>query len=1035
MIAYFARNRILTNLLFLIILVAGFSALRQLPVEAFPDMSFGTVVVITPWPGALPEDIENQITIPIEEKVSEVDYIYRLSSVSEPGRSKVEIKFDESLNDLEYQRLLTDVQSKLREVQRLPQDSEPPIAMLVNSQDWKPLVKIALSGPVDELILKQQAEWIKMQLINIPGINKIQIVGDRQEEFHVLYDSNRLLNFGLTPEDLIEAIGRHNQNIAAGTISHETGAFLVRSRLKPESIAEIAKIPIKPGGVGQLITIGDVAEVVQGFQISGTFQKQGGELALMLQIFRQKGENSLNLIPLIQSEVNKLTPRLNRDLRITWFEDSAQEIRRNISVLLQNLGQGTVLVFLILLVFLGAKNSILAIIGIPVGFMTGIVFLKLFGYSINSISIFSMVIVSGMVVDDAIVILENISTHYQRGKNLMDAAIDGTNEVFWPVVASAMTTLAAFMPMVIMTGEIGRVMVVIPITVSLILVASLLEAFLMLPCHFVDVHDLARYFTNSKAKDFNPAAARFWNNIQRRTDSIVGFLLKNPGRNSLICTFVLLLLSGLAYQSGRVRLIMFPSDARDFLVTVDYARNLRAEEVSQKITELERNLWGKLQGKIANLTTSIGQKIDEDYSAIRAEHVAQIRVSLNETLSEDLSLFSVMQEVQAYLNSNSYPEVTKISVRQVPDGPRLGKPVAVRIQHKNQSDLLQMSDKIRDLLQSTDGLASVESNLIPAKDQLDLKIDETRAAYYGLSTRSVAIQVAAQTDGIVIARISAAAEDTDLRLRCASQTGMDLNSLLQLPVITPDLRTVPLSELCEIKITPGFAGLHRHQQNKSITLGAALASGTRRTATEINLELRPKVEEILNQFPGSAYSLGGEFEESQKSLGSLQDAFVIAAILMFLILATQFQSLIQPFLILLIIPYSCLGVVIGMGIWDQPFTMLAFIAMVGLAGIVVNGNIVLVDLINRNSMTMSYLEAVRLAPSQRVRALVLTTATTVFGLMPTVFGWGGNSIIWRPMAIALCFGVVTSMFITIFIMPCLMATLGNEKGPHETQGP
>ncbi len=1035
MIAYFARNRILTNLLFLIVLVGGFSALRRLPVEAFPDMSFGTVVVITPWPGALPEDIEAQITVPIEEKVSEVDYIYRLSSVSEPGRSKVEIKFDESLNDAVYHRLLTDVQSKLREVQRLPADSEPPIALLINSQDWKPLIKIALSGPVDELILKQQAEWIKMQLVNIPGINKIEIVGDRREEFQIQYDPDRLLQFGLVPEDLIEALSRHNQNIAAGTISHNQGAFLVRSRLRPESVQEIAQIPIKPLSSNQFVTIGDVSEVIHGFQISSTFQKQGGELALMLQIFRQKGENSLSLIPLIQSEVATLTPRLHRDLRITWFEDSAQEIRRNISVLLQNLGQGTILVFLILFIFLGIKNSILAIIGIPVGFLTGIVFLKIFGYSINSISIFSMVIVSGMVVDDAIVILENISTHYQKGKNILSAAIDGTNEVFWPVVASAMTTLAAFMPMVIMTGEIGRVMVVIPITVSLILVASLLEAFLMLPCHFVDVHDLVHYFSKSKTKDFSPAAAKFWKNIQTRTDFIVGRLLNNPIRNSLICTLVLVILASLAYQSGRVRLIMFPSDARDFLITVDYTRNYKAEQVKQEITTLEKALWAKLQGKIANLTTSVGQKIDEDYSAIRAEHVAQIRISLSETLPQEINLLSVMHETQSFLDNATYPGITKMSVRQVPDGPRLGKPVAVRIQHQNQTDLMQISEMVKTLLQNTEGLASVESNLIPAKDQLDLKIDETRASHYKLSAKSIATQVAAQIDGVIVSRISASSEDTDLRLRSAVNSPLNLQSLMRLPIISPDLQTIELAELCKIEIVPGFAGLHRHQKNKAITLGATLAPDTRRTATEINLELKPKVESILNQFPGSAYSLGGEFEESQKSLGSLQDAFVIAAILMFLILATQFQSLIQPFLILLIIPYSFLGVVIGMGIWDQPFTMLAFIAMVGLAGIVVNGNIVLVDLINRNAATMGIMEAIRSAPAQRVRALVLTTATTVFGLMPTVFGWGGSSIIWRPMAIALCFGVITSMLVTIFIMPCLMASIANKKGPCETQNP
>ncbi len=1028
MIRYFILHPVVTNLFFLIVLVAGGFAWRNLPVESFPQISFGTVLITTVWPDATAQDIEDQITTKIEEKAAEVNSIYRLTAFSEPGLSRVEVKFDEDLNEQRYWELFMDVQARIREIRELPVNAEPPVATLLDIQDWKPAIQLIVSGQADERLIEDAADQLKRGILNVAGVSRIKINGDRREEIRLKIDEEKMQEYHVSAELLLNRLETQNKNLSAGLLSTENLSAIIRTRGEARNVLELLQIPVIQTADGRQILLKDIATAEPAMRRASTLRQLNGEPSRILMVQKIQGTNALQLVPAIRAKAKEIARGFPEGVRLSFAEDSTTEIARNLNVLIDNLKQGVILVFVLMWFVLGAGNSFLAIIGIPVGFLSGLLFMREWGYSINGVSIFSMVIVSGMVVDDAIVILENITAHRERGKSSIRAAIDGTSEVLWPVLASAATTIAAFLPMVIMTGEIGRVMVVIPVTVTIILIASLLEAFLILPCHAADVQEISERLKIRKRK---PLASPLFQWLEQKTAETLDRILKRPILHFILFTATLLMLAITPVMTGYFRVVLFPSDSRSFLVDLEFPAFYSSDQTASAMAPLEKELSRHLAHVALNINSVIGMQIDESYEQVRGEHLSETTIHLPNELPDGESMESILAGTRDFLQSRLPSTVQTMHVRLVPDGPRLGRPIAVRLQHPDMDTLVSLSEEVMNLIQAEEGTTVPSINLIEGKPEIDIIWNQQKLLQVGLREDLAALALAMKTEGVRVSTVHWHGETVDIRMMSTAKAPQNIEAWLKMPIATPSGDSMPLEELAEVRIRRGFATLPRWQQEKAVLIGAGLSTETRRTAVEINQLLLPRIQALIAKTPGASFTLGGEFEESQKSLDSLRDAFVIAAITMFMILAAQFRSLAQPFLILTVIPYSFLGVVFGMGILDQPFTMLGMIAMVGLAGIVVNGNIVLLDFINSAmDRGMELKEAVLLSARRRVRAVVLTTMTTIVGLAPTALGLGGSSIVWRPMAITICFGIFTSMLIILFLMPCIFLIHGTWAHKH-----
>ena len=1029
LVEVFVKRPVLTNLLFVLLLTAGFFSMRSLPMEAFPEMNFGTVMVTTVWPGATPEDVQSQVTIPIEQRVGEVEHILHMNSVSSQGLSQIRIKFEETLKDDDYKSLFTDVQNKIQEVKKLPSNAEKPVAILVTTQDWRPTLSIALSGGSDERVLKRTAEWLKEELSLIDGVERVKEAGTRNGELIISLDQTAMQQASIGIDEVLSAVQTSSKNISAGILrSYDGTGVLVRTKGEYSTADELRNLVIRAGDGSSNLKMKDIADVNFGFEQAVGYRKQWGELAIVLNIEKTKYVNTLKLVPSIRDRVAEFANKIDNDIRIGFFNDSSEDINRRLNVLQSNLSLGIVLVFIILWIFIGLKNALLAIIGIPFSFLTGFTFMEWYGISINEISIFSLVIVSGMVVDDAIVILENIVRHYEMGKSLQSAAIEGSKEVFYPVVASTMTTICAFLPMVIMTGEMGRVMIIIPITVTFVLIASFIEAFLMLPCHFMEATFLERKLKRSSGSI--KRLAFFW----KRLDDFLVVLLKpslnNPKRALVLFT---ILLTGLAYlpfimTDHRLRQELFPSDVTRLWINVEGRSDSTMESSFNQSTPVENYLKEVLGPMVKNITTIVGGGLDENYHYVRGANRSQITVDLVEGDERSKTSDQIVKELRNAFQKLKFPGVKRLKVLKVKTGPPIGKPIAKRITGRDLEQLEQAHKEIFAALSPVKEIINLDTSLKEGQPRVDIIVKEEPAQRAGLSKESIGRQVALAVEGIPAGVVHWRSEEVDIRIQYKRNQMRLMDDLQNLILTGPEGHKVRLINVAELQFERSFLRLNRYNEKTSITVSADINEDFDYTATEINSIVDSIIEPILGKYPGIQVSEGsGEMTQTNKSLQSLMEAFYIATFLMYLILATQFNSFTQPFLIMVAIPYAFLGVICGMGVFDLPFTMLTYIAMVGLAGVVVNDTIVLIDFINKARQELLLKEAVLLAARRRLRAISLTTATTVLGLLPVVLGFMGTSVIWQPMAVAVCFGIVSATSLTLFLVPCLYLVLEQLK--------
>ena len=1029
LIEVFVKRPVLTNLLFVLLLTAGFFSMRSLPMEAFPEMNFGTVMVTTVWPGATPEDVQSQVTIPIEQRVGEVEHILHMNSVSSQGLSQIRIKFEETLKDDDYKNLFTDVQNKIQEVRKLPKTAEKPVAILVTTQDWRPTLSIALSGGSDERVLKRTAEWLKEELSLIDGVERVKEAGTRNGELIISLDQTAMQQASIGLDEVLAAVQTNSKNISAGILRSNNGTgVLVRTKGEYSNTEELRNLIIRTGDGTSNLKLRDIGDVNFGFEQAVGYRKQWGELAIVLNVEKTKYVNTLKLVPTVRERVAKFQNKIDKNIRIGFFNDSSEDINRRLNVLQSNLSLGIVLVFIILWVFIGLKNAFLAIVGIPFSFLTGFTFMEWYGISINEVSIFSLVIVSGMVVDDAIVILENIVRHYEMGKSLQSAAIEGSKEVFYPVVASTMTTICAFLPMVIMTGEMGRVMIIIPITVTFVLIASFIEAFLMLPCHFMEATFLERKL--SRGRSAIKRLSSFW----QRLDNLLVILLKpslDKPKKALILFTILLI--GLAYlpfifTDHRLRQELFPSDVTRLWINVEGSSNSTMESSFKQSTPVENYLKDFLGPMVKNITTIVGGGLDENYHYVRGANRSQITVDLVEIDERSKTSDQIVNELRNAFETLHFPGVKRLKVLKVKTGPPIGKPIAKRITGRDVGQLNQAHEEIFSALGSVKEIINLDTSLKEGQPRIDIIVKEEPAHRAGLSKESIGKQVALAVDGIPAGVVHWRGEEVDIRLQY-KKNQMRLKEDLQNLILTgPAGYKVRLVNVAELQFKQSFLRLNRHNEKTSITVSADINEAFDCTVSEANFVVDSVIGPILSKYPGIQVSEGsGEMTQTNKSLQSLMEAFYIATFLMYIILATQFNSFTQPFLIMVAIPYAFLGVVCGMGVFDLPFTMLTYIAMVGLAGVVVNDTIVLIDFINKARQELSLKEAVLQAARKRLRAISLTTATTVLGLLPVVLGFMGTSVIWQPMAVAVCFGIVSATSLTLFLVPCLYLVLEQLK--------
>jgi len=958
-------QRVLFNLIFVLLMVAGTFSVSQLSVERYPEVNFGKVIVNTLYPGASPPDVEALVTIKIEEALDGLEHVEFIRSSSVRERSTVLVKFRD---DTDYDALYDELRFRVLGIlEELPAGVDPPSFDLIKTSEWIPVVSVNLVGERSNRALTLMSRELQVPLSRIPGVIDARLIGEYQREFHVYLDPRKLSAQGVSFEQVARALQDANLSIPAGDYKDNSGEFVVQVDERFRTREQVVSTVVRRDLDGSFVTLEDlISDAYVSYRDPHVITSVNGRDSVAIKIIKSSAGNALDIREAVRQIVDEHAPSLDKQgVEVILTQDSTTYIDESMSTLGWNLTLGIGLVSLILWYFMGPRNAALVTVGIPFSFLVTMILMDLTGSSLNEITLFSFVLVSGIIVDDAIVVIENIYRHVQQGSPLEEAIVDGTAEVMLPVISATATTVAAFLPMLIMTGSTGEFFALIPKAVSFAIVASLLECLFILPLHYLDFGPRPEP-TGVPLSERDNALLRI---LRRATDRLI-LLTMRFRYLSLSIAFIAFVVSvailgvSIAGVAPLIRIKFFPDDYTLYYAFVEGPADTPIETTDEKTREIARYIMADGPGYARSAAGYAGFVFSDDYEQEFGHNLGHVSVPLPDRKERAFDdPLGHLDDMRERLNERFAKDGLNIRVRAEKDGPPTGKDVNVQIVGSDERAVHALSDELlRALREHPDlgpNLMELEDNRGSPARVFRLLVDEPRAHELGLTQGDAARLAAAVLDGRYIGKYRLSDEEIDLKLRIDSLYIDSPEAALSIPVQEHPSGPVYLGDIVRpiAEIQPGE--LKRYRGQRSLAITANIKPGAPISSPQVAAWVKQHYQGIRDRFSGTTLVFGGEFEETQRSFDSLTRAFGLAVLLIYLILATQFKSYVQPLIILSAVMFSIIGVVFGKLATQSLFTVNSFIAVVGVTGVVVNDALVLLDFINRRYLEgMSRAQAV-----------------------------------------------------------------------------
>ena len=1054
-------NPVLSNLLMVIITALGVYAWFTLPRDLIPEIVTYTARISTFYPGASAETVEKLVTAQIEDAIEKVDQIDLITSKSSEGRSDISVQFEE-ISDRDFDKRVQDLRNAVDRIKDLPNELlDQPEVVAVDISNGVPMVTVAVSGNLDESQMKLAAEVLEKQITKIDGVSNIQVAGVRDREIWVEVDPDRLKSYNLVAEQVSLALSQRNLNLPAGVLEVGESEFLVRTMGEFRSVAEIAETIIKVTTYGTPVRVKDVASVRDTYQDARTLSRINGQSSISLTIQKKNDGNAIRIIDqirkivapytegqtnranlIIQKTSPKLIPiELPPETKISLVNDSSVLLRERLGILQNNALLGLVLVVVFLWLFMGSRNAFFAALGIPVAILGALWILKLMGSSINASTLFGLILVIGIVVDDAIVVIENVFRRIEEGLPPTKAAIVGAQEVAWPVLSASLTTMAAFLPLILMSGIPGQFMRVVPITGVVVILASLVEVFAILPAHIAEWSK-----PNNDSNSDN--RSNWFVSIQDRYVELLNRILDwryVVVFGTVLGTFVFSILAFISLPKE-----LFPGeDFPQFYIKVDMPTDYGIEETTRFMEKLEGVVTSLPREEYVALVTNIGLQTPTNglEGTSISSNVAEVLVELVPKDERNRSRDEIIEFLRLQMTEITGAE--KIYFDKQEGGPPRGKDVEVKVKGDRIPQLVAIANQLKEKLNSIDGVFDVKDDFKSGKPEIRLRTKGEKLRQFGLTIFQVANNVRHAIEGNICTVYRDADEAIDVVVKYGKNSMNTVDALSQMMIATPSGISVPLKDIAQLSREESLVDIKRFDVERSITVSASVDREVTNPAIATQA-LQTAFENIGFRYPGYSLDFRGEFDqilESFKELGL--KLLPMGVMLMYFILGAQFKSFLQPFIILFAIPFGVIGAMVGLLITQSTLSLIALFGVVALAGIVVNDSIVLIDFINQRRNHKSSTndqeevdgavddlrDAVLKGSRLRLRPIVLTSLTTIAGLIPMFLGLGGKSPIWQPLASTIIFGLLFSTMLTLFVMPALYYIIEGirSKGqPHYT---
>ncbi|MFN3752153.1 MAG: efflux RND transporter permease subunit [Thiobacillus sp.] len=1024
--ARFITNHPLANVSFAVILLLGVLAYLSMPREQDPEINFNWLVVNTVLPGAAAEDVEKQVTEPLEEAIRTLPDIRFVSSTSRDNASVILVRFREVPARL-FDKHVTDlrrlVQSKYNS--DLPADAREPDVQELTTSNGFPTAMVLLTGPAADARLRHAARQIKDDIERLPGVDRVLATGQGDPELRVEFSPFEAAARGLTGAQIADAVRAWFRDTFAGRARVGDSDWLVRVIGREADADFLGRLTVLSPRLDNPVPLAAIARVETARARPASLAAANGRPAVIFAITKKSKVNTLQLI----ADINHLIAEREAALKpggysLMLFDDQTVPTKQAIGVMETNALIGLLIVLALCWLFLGSRLAVLVGLGIPFALAGTFAILHAFDFTLSIPVLLGIVIALGMLVDDAVVITEAIYYRIARGADALAATLDAIREVGLPVLAAVSTTIAAFLPLMLMPGIVGKFMMLVPLVVTLALLMSLAEAYWMMPAHVVG---LKLDFT--RPTRVQPLRERATHALRVKYTRLLVRLMRHPWLGGLA---VAALFAGAVtlVATGGVRTQFFAFDPiRLFYVNVDMPSGTAIDVTLRETARVEAVVRRHLRdGEARGVTSYAGVKWT-DTEPLYGEAYGQVSVSLNPRTDDMREVGDVVEAMRAEIEA--LPGPATLSFTQLSGGPPAQKPIKLRLMGDDVAELRAAAAALKQAVAGIDGTRDVTDDDLPGRPQLVLQLDAGAVKAAGLDAATVARLVRLHTEGEIVTDLREGGDKIEVRVRGATGNSdplADIRQLLADPVALPAGGATTLGALVHAETRIGSGGIKHYNLKRAITLEANLDKA-RLDTVAANARIAAAWDAMEARFPNTRIDFSGELDDINESLDAMKMLFLLGIGLIYLILAAQFRSYWQPFLILLTVPMAFTGVVFGLFITQNPLSLYTLYGVIALTGIAVNSAIVLIDAANaRLASGMGLLHATLYAARRRVVPILITTTTTIGGLFSLAVGLGGKSLIWGPMAASLVWGLLVATALTLFTMPTLFR-LAMQIGP------
>jgi len=1013
-ITRFSHHPLASNLLMLIMLLGGLWALTQINTQFFPTFYVHNITVQVSWPGANAEDITRAITTPLEEKLRDVDYLKHMTSTSKLGSTTITLEF---YQDADMGEAFNQVKQEVARVRNLPKASEPPVIKRDLFYETVANLLITTKGNLAEL-RPLVYQW-ENELLD-KGISKITIKGLPEEEISIQISNNQLDELKLSLSQIAQRIANQSRDIPAGTIGKNEAARELRSLDQRRTIRGFLNLPIIHDDQGRIVRLKDIATISRRARDNEVHVYAHGKPAVEMTLYRTASGNTLTSAKILNAWLSKIRPTLPRGVQIQPVHETWKLVKERISLLLKNGGWGLVYILIILFLFLNMRIAWWTALGIPASFLAGIGTLYLLGYSINMISLFGMIMTLGIIVDDSIVVGEEFLSVVSKGENISNAVSSAARRMFMPVLASSLTTVFAFLPLMMISGIIGKVLFDIPLVVICVIIFSLVECFLVLPGHLN--HSFQRASKKNKTIKqpiLEPYLNKFKEKIFRPCVTVA---IKNRWA-TVSAAFVLLLIIFGLIASHRVNFTFFPEpESTRVTANAQFSAGTSPAIVKAFYHELERSLEKtnrQLSPKKQSLIKASVGFLNESGTTDKEQGEEHTSLSI-ELISPEKRTVTNQKFIDTWRNNIKLPAgLESFSIRVPRSGPP-GEDIDIELRGPQRHVLKQAANVLKEDLKQYHGVTNVNDDLPYGKEHWVFQLT-TQGHAVGLTSADIGQQLHAAFQGELVQIFHEPKEEIEVRVMLPNKERYQLNALERFPVLTPQGETVPLKNV--VKLTPqrGFDVL-RHKNSYPTIRVTADVNNKVTNANKILRQLTQTVLPKLEQDYGLHYNLAGRSEDQADTFRDMGYGLLLALALIYIILAWVFSSYGWPILIMITIPIGLAGAIIGHLIMGIDLTILSLFGFFGLSGIVINDSIILANRYKELRKTgIPYQAALIEAACQRLRPVLITSITTILGLAPLIFEKSLQAKFLIPMAVSISFGLAFTTLLILIVIPSFLA--------------